>query len=80
MPDTRPIDRDYYISPVKIGKNTWIGEGVVIMPGVTIGEGCVIGANSVVTKSIEKHSMAVGVPAKVIKRFDEKTMEWVAVK
>lgn len=80
LPDTRPIDRDYYISPVKIGKNTWIGEGVVIMPGVTIGEGCVIGANSVVTKSIEKHSMAVGVPAKVIKRFDEKTMEWVAVK
>lgn len=46
-----------------------IGIGAIIMPGATIGEGSVIGAGSVVTKDIPAYSLAVGVPAKVIKTF-----------
>lgn len=53
---------------VKINNNCWIGAGVTIVDGVEIGEGCVIGAGSVVTKSVPKNSIAVGVPAKIIKQ------------
>jgi len=53
--------------PVTIENNVWIGEGVVVLPGVTIGENSIVGANAVVTKSIPKNSLAVGNPAVVIK-------------
>jgi acetyltransferase-like isoleucine patch superfamily enzyme len=52
---------------VKIEKNVWIGEGVVILPNVTIGENSIIGANSVVTKSVPKNSVVGGNPAKIIR-------------
>lgn len=52
---------------VVIGNDVWIGRRVIIMPGVTIGDGCIIGAGAVVTKSIPDYSVAVGVPAKVVK-------------
>jgi acetyltransferase-like isoleucine patch superfamily enzyme len=52
---------------IKIGSDVWIGSNVKILDGVEIGDGCVIGAGSVVTKSIPPYSIAVGVPAKVIK-------------
>lgn len=48
-----------------------IGIGAIIMPGVTIGEGAVIGAGAVVTKDIPPYSVAVGMPAKVIKTFEK---------
>lgn len=57
---------------VNIGSDVWIGEDVKIMPGITIGNGAIIGAGSIVTKDIPPYSIAVGVPAKVIrKRFDD---------
>jgi acetyltransferase-like isoleucine patch superfamily enzyme len=59
------------IAPVFIGRNTWIGQNVVILPGVSIGKNCVIGANSVVNRSIPDHSVAVGAPARVIKKIAE---------
>ena len=65
-PDTPPECREYITSPVKIGKNCWIGEGVIIMPGVTIGDGCVIGAHSIVNCDIPPASIAVGSPARVV--------------
>lgn len=53
---------------VEIGDDVWIGAGVVIMPGARIGSGCVIGAGSVVRGVIPAGSVAVGVPARVVKR------------
>jgi acetyltransferase-like isoleucine patch superfamily enzyme len=54
-------------SPIRIERGVWIGRGVMITRGVTIGEECVIGANSVVTRDIPPYSVAVGVPARVIR-------------
>ncbi|KAL6625513.1 trimeric LpxA-like protein [Neocallimastix sp. 'constans'] len=56
--------------PVHLKKNCWIGAGVTILPGVTIGENSVIGAGSVVTKDVEDNVLAVGNPAKVIKKIN----------
>ncbi len=67
------------IAPVSIGDNCWIGDKVIILPGVTIGEGCVIGAGSVVSKSIPEYSIAVGNPARVIKRYSFDQHMWVKV-
>ncbi|MBD3338144.1 MAG: acyltransferase [Candidatus Lokiarchaeota archaeon] len=60
---------------VTIGDETWIGENVCII-GANIGKHCVIGANSVVTKDIPDYSIAVGVPAKIIKKYNFKTGKW----
>ena len=66
------------IRPVSIGKGCWIGEHVVIMSGVTIGDMSIIGANSVVTRSVPARSIAVGSPARVIRRWDDDAGDWVA--
>lgn len=71
-----PIQREYATAPISIGDNTWIGEGVIIMPGVTIGRGCVIGAHSVVNKSLPDYSLAVGSPIKIMKKFNFETNKW----
>jgi len=55
--------------PVEIGNNVWIGDKVTITKGVRIGDNVVIGANSVVTGSIPANSVAVGIPAKVIRQI-----------
>lgn len=52
---------------INIGKHTWLGTRSTVMKGVTIGDYSVIGAGSIVTKNIAAHSLAVGVPAKVVK-------------
>jgi maltose O-acetyltransferase len=58
-----------FSKPVSIGNDCWIGGNSVICPGVTIGNGCTIGAGSVVTKDIPANSLAVGNPAKVIRKL-----------
>ncbi len=63
-----------------IGDGTWIGTNVVIVGNIHIGKNCVIGANSVVTKDVPDYSVAVGIPAKVIKKYDFEKDEWVKVK
>lgn len=61
-------DNIEYARPVVIGDDCWIGGTVTILPGVTIGEGCTIAANAVVTKDIPAWSVAMGAPAKVVKK------------
>lgn len=56
-----------YNKPVHIGKNCWLGAGVIVVPGVSIGDDTVIGAGSVVTKDIPSGVVAVGNPCRVIK-------------
>jgi acetyltransferase-like isoleucine patch superfamily enzyme len=67
------------IAPVSIGRNTWLGENAVVLPGVTIGEHCVIGANAVVNTSIPDFSVAVGAPARVVKQFNKNSGRWERV-
>lgn len=57
--------------PIVVGNNVYIGTNAIILPGVTIGNNVVIGAGAVVTKDIPDNSVAVGVPARVIKTADE---------
>lgn len=63
-PAMRPL---YSKGEIIIENNVWIGEGVVVLPNVTIGENSIIGANSVVSKSIPKNSVAAGNPAKILR-------------
>ncbi len=64
------------IAEVRIGEHTWIGQNACVMPGVRIGKHCVIGANSVVTRDVADFSVAVGAPARVIKKYDAQTRRW----
>lgn len=57
--------------PIKVGSNVYFGNNAVILPGVTIGNNVIVGAGAVVTKDIPDNSVAVGVPARVIKTTDE---------
>lgn len=65
---------------VIIQNNCWIGENVNILPGVNIGSHCIIGCNSVVTHDIPAYVIAVGNPARVIKRWDFDKKCWINVK
>ncbi len=57
--------------PIVVGDNVYFGNDVIVLPGVTIGSNVVIGAGAIVTKDIPDNSVAVGVPAKVIKSADD---------
>ena len=63
---------------VSIGDGSWIGFGSVVLPGVTIGRHVVVGANSVVTTDLPDYCVAVGAPARVIKKLDPE-FGWVSV-
>ncbi|WP_204163337.1 sugar O-acetyltransferase [Nocardioides gilvus] len=56
-------------APITIGDNVWLGGGVIVCPGVTIGENTVVGAGSVVVSDLEPGILAVGNPAKMIRRL-----------
>ena len=66
--DKRIVDQGIESDPVEIGDDVWIGANACILPGVRIGDGAVIGAGAVVTGDIPAFSIAVGVPAKVIRQ------------
>jgi acetyltransferase-like isoleucine patch superfamily enzyme len=56
---------------ITIGHGTWTGANAVITMGVTIGRGCAVGANAVVTKDVPDNCLVGGIPAKIIKQFEE---------
>lgn len=59
------------MAPIKIGSNVYIGMNAMVMQGVTVGDNVIIGAGAIVTKDIPSNSVAVGIPARVIKTVDE---------
>jgi lipopolysaccharide O-acetyltransferase len=71
-PDTairdQGIDR---VAPVVIEDGAWLGENVVVCPGVTIGRRAVVGANSVVIRDIPARTVAVGAPARAVRQIDD---------
>lgn len=75
-PIMEPNKRPLFSKPVVIEDNVWLGELVTVLPGVTIGKGTVVGANSVVSKSLPPYVIAVGSPAKPIKKFNFDINKW----
>jgi maltose O-acetyltransferase len=57
--------------PITLGRNVWLGGGVIVCPGVTIGDNSVVGAGSVVTRDIPANVVAVGNPARVIREISD---------
>lgn len=66
------------LNTVRIGEGSWLGEHVSVI-GANIGRHCVIGSNSVVTHDVPDYSVAVGAPARVIKKYNKNTGEWEQV-
>lgn len=75
LPELRPLAYQYNM-PIHIGKNCWLGAGVIVLPGVTIGENTVIGAGSVVTKDIPANVVAVGTPCRILREINEHDKEY----
>ncbi len=75
-PLTIPDERKLHSNPVSIGNCVWIGEGVAVLSGAVIGDGCIIGAHSVVKGEIPPYSVAVGAPARVVKKYNFETKVW----
>lgn len=65
-------------APVRIGPKAWIGERAIVLKGVTIGEGAIVGAGALVNRDVPPYSIAVGVPARVVRRYDFEQGQWVA--
>ncbi len=78
-PDQPPTQRELVSNAVVIGDNVWLGDNVVVLPGVHLGNGVIIGANSVVTHDIPDNTIAAGSPARPIKVFNRESKEWVYV-
>lgn len=58
------------VAPVRVREGAWLGQGVVVCPGVTIGRNAIVGANSVVRDDVPDFSVAVGAPARVVRGID----------
>jgi acetyltransferase-like isoleucine patch superfamily enzyme len=75
-PNITPAERKLFSNPIIIEDNVWLGEFVSVLPGVKIGKGTIVGANSVVSKSLPDYVIAVGSPAKPIKKFNFQNSRW----
>ncbi|WP_044418062.1 acyltransferase [Halarcobacter anaerophilus] len=74
--DKHILEQKYIISETKIGENCFIGYGAVIQAGTILGKQCIVGANAVVRGNFPNYCVIVGVPAKIVKRYDEKSKVW----
>lgn len=61
---------------IRIGDHCWIGENACIVGDVAIGHHCVVGANALVKQNLPPYSVAVGTPARIVKRFHSGHQEW----
>lgn len=77
----RPLNKYYpeKRGSIRVGRGSWIGARAIILPGVTIGECAVVGAGAVVTRDVSPYSVAVGVPAKVVKVINKRAGEKVQI-
>lgn len=75
LPELRENAYQYNV-PIHIGKNCWLGAGVIVLPGITIGDNSVIGAGSIVTKDIPPNVVAVGNPCRVLRKIGERDREF----
>ena len=64
------------VKKTQIGENCFIGSGAKIQAGTILGKHCVVGTNAVVRGTFPDYSVIVGVPAKIVKRYDEVTNQW----
>ena len=74
-PDLRAKNYQYNM-PVHIGRNCWLGAGVIVLPGITIGDNVVIGAGGIVTKDLPDNVVAVGNPCHVLRSVNEHDREF----
>ena len=70
------LEQKFIIKETKIGENCYIGYGAVIQAGTILGKQCIVGANAVVRGTFPDYSVIVGIPAKIVKRYDEKSKTW----
>lgn len=75
LPELREKGYQYNES-VRIGKNCWLGAGVIVLPGVSIGDGTVVGAGSVVPRDLPANVVAVGNPCRVLRPISERDREY----
>lgn len=73
-PALRPLSHD---KTIHIGANVWLGNGVAVLGGARIGDGAIVGVNAVVTGEIPPHCIAVGVPARPVRRWDALSASWL---
>lgn len=71
LPELREAGYQYN-APIHIGRNCWLGAGVIVLPGVSIGDDVAVGAGSVVTKDIPSRTVAVGNPCRVLREIGER--------
>lgn len=75
LPELREQSYQYNM-PVHIGRNCWLGAGVIVLPGITIGDNVVVGAGSVVTKDLPSNIIAVGNPCRILREVNEHDKEY----
>lgn len=79
-PRTKPSERPLFTKDINIEDNVWLGEFVSVLQGVTIGKGTVVGSNSVVSRNLPSYVIAVGSPAKPIKKYNFESQRWERIK
>lgn len=80
-PATPPAQRALFSpAPVVLGRNVWLGDGVAVLAGARIGDGCVVGANAVVTGELPAGTVAVGAPARPVRRWSAGNGAWELIR
>lgn len=74
--DKEILKQPLIIKDTKVGENCFIGYGAVIQAGTILGKHCIVGSNAVVRGEFPDYSVIVGMPAKIVKRYDNMTKEW----